>query len=88
MPAGIPIRTYHMNKTWIFIGNGLLLLLIVYLKYFNPSTAALMDEHPQLHPVLLFLLFYIAVNITSNAAKYVYSKKNKIPKPNQILFSK
>jgi small-conductance mechanosensitive channel len=72
-----------MNKAWIFVGNGLLLLLIVYLKFINASTAEVMAAHPQLRPVLLFLLFYIAVNITSNAAKYAYSKKNKIPREKQ-----
>lgn len=77
-----------MNKTWIFIGNGLLLLLVVYLKFFNSSAAEVMAAHPQLRPVLLFVLFYIAVNITSNAAKYVYSRKNKIPrdKKNNVHF--
>lgn len=77
-----------MNKTWIFIGYGLLLLLVVYLKFFNSSAAEVMAAHPQLRPVLVFVLFYIAVNITSNAAKYVYSRKNKIPrgKKNNVHF--
>ncbi|MCA1762299.1 MAG: mechanosensitive ion channel family protein [Flavobacteriales bacterium] len=69
-----------MNKTWILFGNGVLLALIIYLKFFNDSTSEIITRYPQLRSVLLFLIFYIAVNIISNTAKYVYSRRNKISK--------
>lgn len=77
-----------MNKILILIGNGLLLAAIVYLKYFNESASAIIEEHPPLRAVFVYLIFYITVNIISASAKYVYSKRNKIPagKKNNVHF--
>src|SRR6056297_105013 len=77
-----------MNKTWILFGYGILLALIIYLKFFNEATAEIIARYPQLRSVLLFFIFYIAVNMISNTAKYLYSRRNKISrdKKNNVHF--
>lgn len=73
-------ETNHMNKTLFYILNGLLLGAILYLKFFNEVTSKVISEYYQLQSVLSFLIFYIAVTVISNTAKYIYSRRNKIPK--------
>lgn len=77
-----------MNKTWILFGYGLLLALIIYLKIFNEATSEIIARYPQLRSVFLFLIFYFAVKMVSNTAKYIYSRRNKIPrdKKNNVHF--
>lgn len=67
-------------KNWSFIIYGVLLCLTIYLKYINQGTSNMLKEYPQLHPLLVFLIFYISVNFTAHFLKYSYSKRNKIPK--------
>lgn len=69
-----------MKKKWIFLLNVLLLVLILYLKYFNAITSKIIFEYYQFQTIMAFLTFYIAINITANVIKYFYSKKNKIKK--------
>jgi len=69
-----------MNKTWIFIINGLFLLAIIYLKFFNDVSSKVIADYYQLQSILAFLIFYITVNIISNTAKYIYSRRNEIAK--------
>jgi small-conductance mechanosensitive channel len=69
-----------MKKKWIFLLNVLLLVLILYLKYFNAITSKIIFEYYQFQTIMAFLIFYIAINITANVIKYFYSKKNKIKK--------
>lgn len=69
-----------MKKNWIFIINGILLVVIVYLKVFNDISSKVIYEYYQLQSILAFIIFYITVNLFSNTAKYLYSKKNKIEK--------
>ena len=69
-----------MKKKWIFLLNVLLLVIILYLKYFNAITSKIIFEYYQFQTIMAFLIFYIAINITANVIKYFYSKKNKIKK--------
>lgn len=69
-----------MKKNWILILNLLLLVGVIYLKFFNSVTSKLIAEVNQLQSVLAFIIFYITIHFLSNTAKYFYSKKNKIPK--------
>jgi small-conductance mechanosensitive channel len=77
-----------MKKKWIFLLNVLLLVLILYLKYFNAITSKIIFEYYQFQTIMAFLTFYIAINITANVIKYFYSKKNKIKrgKKNNVHF--
>lgn len=77
-----------MNKKWLFIINGLLLAGIIYVYFVNPDTSEIISEHHQIRAVLSFAIFFITVNIISNTAKYIYSRKNKIPakKKNNVHF--
>ncbi|MDO9554248.1 MAG: mechanosensitive ion channel family protein [Rhodonellum sp.] len=69
-----------MKKNWIFLINGTLLLIIIYLKFFNHTSSKVIYEYYQLQSILAFMIFYITVNLFSNTAKYLYSKKNHIEK--------
>jgi small-conductance mechanosensitive channel len=69
-----------MNKTLVYIGNGLLLCAILYLKFFNEASSKIIVAYPPLQSILAFLIFYIAVTVISITAKYIYSRRNKIPK--------
>jgi len=77
-----------MKKYWIVIINAVLLFGVIYLKFFNSVTSEIIADYYQLQSVLAFVIFYIAVNFFSNAAKYFYSKKNNIPvnKKNNVHF--
>jgi len=77
-----------MKKYWIVIINAVLLFGVIYLKFFNSVTSDIIADYYQLQSVLAFVIFYIAVNFFSNAAKYFYSKKNNIPvnKKNNVHF--
>ena len=77
-----------MKKYWIVIINAVLLFGVIYLKFFNSVTSEIITDYYQLQSVLAFVIFYIAINFFSNAAKYFYSKKNKIPvdKKNNVHF--
>lgn len=69
-----------MKKNGILLLNLLLLVGVIYLKFFNSVTSKLIAEVHQLQSVLAFIIFYITIHYLSNTAKYFYSKKNKIPK--------
>lgn len=69
-----------MKKNWILIFNLLLLVGVIYLKFFNSISSKLIAEVYQLQSVLAFIIFYLTIHFTSNITKYFYSKKNKIPK--------
>ena len=69
-----------MKKNGILLLNLLLLVGVIYLKFFNSVTSKLIAEVHQLQSVLAFIIFYITIHFLSNTAKYFYSKKNKIPK--------
>lgn len=58
----------------------LLLLSILYLRYFNSATSQVLLEFRAIRAILLFGTFYIMVVIFANLAKYFYSKRNRIPK--------
>lgn len=77
-----------MKKYWIVIINAVLLFGVIYLKFFNSVTSEIITDYYQLQSVLAFVIFYIAINFFSNAAKYFYSKKNNIPvnKKNNVHF--
>ncbi|KUO67185.1 MAG: hypothetical protein APF83_13800 [Lutibacter sp. BRH_c52] len=77
-----------MKKYWIVIINAVLLFGVIYLKFFNSVTSEIIADYYQLQSVLAFVIFYIAINFFSNAAKYFYSKKNNIPvnKKNNVHF--
>lgn len=77
-----------MKKYWIVIINAVLLFGVIYLKFFNAVTSKIITDYYQLQSVLAFVIFYIAINFFSNAAKYFYSKKNNIPvnKKNNVHF--
>ncbi|MDP3357856.1 MAG: mechanosensitive ion channel [Lutibacter sp.] len=77
-----------MKKYWIIIINAVLLFGVIYLKFFNSVTSEIITDYYQLQSVLAFVIFYIAINFFSNAAKYFYSKKNNIPvnKKNNVHF--
>lgn len=77
-----------MKKYWIVIINAVLLFGVIYLKFFNSVTSDIIADYYQLQSVLAFVIFYIAINFFSNAAKYFYSKKNNIPvnKKNNVHF--
>lgn len=67
---------------------AVLLLALLYLKYFNPATSEVILKYYPVRAILLFGVFYILVVILSNLAKYFYSKRNKIPrgKKNNVHF--
>lgn len=77
-----------MKKYWIVIIYAVLLFGVIYLKFFNSVTSDIIADYYQLQSVLAFVIFYIAINFFSNAAKYFYSKKNNIPvnKKNNVHF--
>lgn len=69
-----------MNRKLFFLLNALLLAAIIYFKFFNETTAALISKHFQLQAILAFVIFYIIVSFLSHIVKYFYSRRNKIPK--------
>jgi small-conductance mechanosensitive channel len=76
------------RSNWKFIFNGFIVFGLLYLKFFNPNTADVINEYYQLQALLFFLIFYFSVNMLAYAAKYFYSKKNRIPwnKKNNVHF--
>lgn len=69
-----------MNKKLILVIYGLLLLTVVYLKYFNPTTMVMFAENRFLESVTSFIIFLFIINILSNIAKFIYSTSHRIPK--------
>lgn len=69
-----------MSKNWKFILSFILLFLIVYVRFYNTKTSEIILKSVQLQALLGFAIFYIAISFSSNLIKYLYSKKNKIPK--------
>jgi small-conductance mechanosensitive channel len=76
-----------MNKKWIWI-NAILLVAIIYFKYFNEIAAEFINAHNFLKTTSIFLVFYISIILLSNIAKFIYSKKHRIPKnqKNNVYF--
>src|SRR5690606_29303290 len=76
-----------MDKKWLLI-NALLLAGIIYLKYFNQMSNHFIYNYNFLKAVSSFLVFYLTITMLSQIAKYVYSKKLRIPKDekNNVYF--
>ncbi len=77
-----------MNRKWKFVIYPIILVGIVYLKFFNQTTHSFIQKYNELQSFVAFLIFYISVVFTANLAKYLYSKKNKIStgKKNNVHF--
>tara|TARA_R110002050_G_scaffold45759_3_gene108078 strand:+ start:293 stop:1183 length:891 start_codon:yes stop_codon:yes gene_type:complete len=77
-----------MNKKWKFVVYPILLIGIIYLKFFNETTASFIYKYNELQSFIAFLIFYLSVVFVANLAKYIYSKKNKISasKKNNVHF--
>lgn len=69
-----------MTKRWIFLLNSIILIGIVYLNFFNPTSSAFIEKYNPIQSIVSFLIFYMTTVILSLSAKYFYSRKNKIPK--------
>lgn len=76
-----------MNKKWIWI-NAIFLMAIIYLKYFNEKAAEVINSNNIMLTTSSFLIFYISIILLSNIAKFIYSKKHRIPKnqKNNVYF--
>ncbi|MFN0730195.1 mechanosensitive ion channel family protein [Polaribacter gochangensis] len=77
-----------MNRKWKFVIYPIILVGIIYLKFFNQTTHSFIQKYNELQSFVAFLIFYISVVFTANLAKYLYSKKNKIStgKKNNVHF--
>ena len=77
-----------MNRKWKFVLYPLLLIGIIYLKFFNVVTSGFIHRYNELQSFVAFVIFYISVGFISNLAIYIYSKRNKIPygKKNNVHF--
>ena len=69
-----------MNRKLKFFLSFIILFLIVYVRFYNSKSSEIIVKSPQLQALLGFIVFYIVINFSSNLTKYLYSKKNKIPK--------
>jgi small-conductance mechanosensitive channel len=71
-----------------FLLNFLLLGLTFYLKFINTDSASLIAKNYQLQAILAFAIFYFVIYLASNAFKFLYSRKHKIPrdKKNNVHF--
>ncbi len=77
-----------MNRKWKFVIYPIILVGIIYLKFFNQTTHSFIQKYNELQSFVAFLIFYISVVFTANLAKYLYSKRNKIStgKKNNVHF--
>ena len=77
-----------MNKKWKFVVYPILLIGIIYLKFFNETTASFIYKYNELQSFIAFLIFYLSVVFVANLAKFIYSRKNKISasKKNNVHF--
>ncbi len=77
-----------MNRKWKFVVYPIILIGIIYLKFFNQTTHSFIQKYNELQSFVAFLIFYISVVFTANLAKYLYSKRNKIStgKKNNVHF--
>ncbi|WKD84776.1 Miniconductance mechanosensitive channel YbdG [Polaribacter huanghezhanensis] len=77
-----------MNRKWKFVLYPILLIGIIYLKFFNEIASRFIDKYNELQSFIAFLIFYLSVVFVANLAKYIYSKKNKISagKKNNVHF--
>lgn len=63
-----------------FLFQVVLLVLLVYIKFFNPKGFEWVEQHLLLKAVFNFLLFWIVVNMVAKLVKYYYSRKFKLAK--------
>lgn len=61
-------------KKLIITGEAILLLIILYLKDYNPSTASEIAQHQALSPFLAYIIFLIFLHFGTHLIKYFYSK--------------
>ncbi|MEZ5082251.1 MAG: mechanosensitive ion channel [Bacteroidales bacterium] len=69
-----------MKTKWKLTLNGILLIGIIYLKYINPVTSEIIFKYYQIQAIFTFISFYIAIQLIASTTKFIYSKRNKIPK--------
>ena len=69
-----------MKTKWKLLLNGILLIGIIYLKYFNPVTSEIITQFHQIQAIFAFIIFYITIHLIASTTKFIYSKRNKIPK--------
>lgn len=69
-----------MNRKLSLLGNGIFLILVIYLDYFNETTSDFIHEYFRFQAIVSFIIFYLTVNLIAVSAKYFYSKKHHIPK--------
>ncbi|GGH01270.1 hypothetical protein GCM10011416_19960 [Polaribacter pacificus] len=77
-----------MSRKWKFIAYPLLLIAILYLKFFNETSYGFIRRYYELQSLIAFVIFYLSVGFIAHLAKYLYSKKNKIAfnKKNNVHF--
>lgn len=69
-----------MNRKVRLILNGLLLIVVIYFYYFNESAGTLISKYFRIQALISYFIFYLTINFFALGAKYLYSKKHKIPK--------
>ncbi len=77
-----------MLRKPIIILEIVVLLAILYMKYFNSVTKSFLEKHTLIHAVISFLVYYLIIKFISAAIKAYYSRRNKIPfnKKNNVHF--
>lgn len=77
-----------MLRKPVIILEILVLLAILYIKYFNSVTRTFLESHTMLHAIVSFLVYYLIIKFLSAAIKAYYSKRSKIPydKKNNVHF--
>lgn len=69
-----------MNRKLSLLGNGLVLLIIIYLHYFNDTAANFIAKNFRVQAFVTFIMFYLTINFIAMGSKYIYSKRHNIPK--------
>jgi MscS family membrane protein len=82
------IQKESMNRKLKILLFSSLILSILYLFYFYKDYDYVININPKLKSTIIFIIFYLSVNLVSNIVKYFYSKAHNIPenKKNNVHF--
>ena len=84
----IKIGKESMNRKLKILLFSSLIISILYLFYFYKDYDYVININPKLKSTIIFIIFYLSVNLVSNIVKYFYSKAHNIPenKKNNVHF--